>query len=279
MPEPHDPVGHNRPVFRSAEGVSGKAGRVRGLRTIREWAPSLQKKIGVVLVVPRTFIRSERPMRNRQIILNSIIVAILALIIGLQPGDRHDVSDGPAATGETPGAQPERDVSEVERATILSLVRAHRRTAAEDWRQSLADTVYRESVAAGIDPLMVAAIVARESSFSTRAISRVGAVGLMQVRPFVGREVAERTNLEWRGTETLYDPELNVRLGILYYQEMLERFEGDPEIALAAYNRGPWRVSRELRQGKLDDTRYAERVLGLYRALDAQRDSQSATSG
>ena len=134
----------------------------------------------------------------------------------------------------------------------------------------------REAVAAGVDPLLVTAMVAKESSFQSRVVSSAGAVGLMQVRPWVARDVAERrldTGLEWHGVETLHDPDANVRLGILYYLELMGRFNSDPVTALEAYNRGPSRVSRELRDGTFSSSRYSEGVLGLYEELDAERAS------
>jgi soluble lytic murein transglycosylase-like protein len=159
----------------------------------------------------------------------------------------------------------------IEHAVILKLVRQYLPTADASWRQAIADAVYIESLAAGVDPLMIAAIIARESSFRSRAVSRAGAVGLMQVQPTVALDVVGRMGLEWRGLDTLHHPYLNVRLGVLYYQELVERFGGDLVTALAAYNRGPSCVSRELREGTFDDRRYADSVLSLYQRLDARR--------
>ena len=153
------------------------------------------------------------------------------------------------------------------RATILALVQEHRQGGIDRRHRELADAIFYESVAANVDPLMVASIVARESSFKSRAVSPVGAVGLMQLRPFVARDVARSADLEWRGLETLHDPEINLRLGILYYKQLVERFDGDPRKALTAYNFGPTRVSRELRSGKYNGSHYADRVIELHARL------------
>lgn len=153
---------------------------------------------------------------------------------------------------------------------ILSVARDHSRWSEERDVGELAEAIYRESVAAEVDPLMVTAIVARESSFRRAAVSRAGAVGLMQLRPFVARDVARRSGVEWEGMQTLQRPEHNLRLGITYYREMVERFDGDLHLALAAYNRGPTRITRELRAGQAVRSRYAERVLGLYEELSLQ---------
>jgi soluble lytic murein transglycosylase-like protein len=158
-----------------------------------------------------------------------------------------------------------------QRLAILEMVGDYRSRASAPSRRELADAIYRESVAAEVDPLLVASIVARESSFRSRAVSRVGAVGLMQLRPFVARNVAQRSSIEWNGMETLHSPDRNLRLGILYYKELLERFDGDHEIALTAYNYGPTRVSLQVARGTYRGSRYADRILDLYGSLSLQR--------
>jgi soluble lytic murein transglycosylase-like protein len=171
-----------------------------------------------------------------------------------------------------PGEGPPRSSARerIERETILDLVRRHRRFDTECWQRHLTEVIHTESRAAGLDPLLVAAIVARESSFRSRAESTAGARGLMQVRPFVGYDVAVRHDVAWRGIETLHEPRLNVRLGATYYRELVSRFE-DAGLALAAYHRGPTRLSRQLTAGSFGDSLYARRVLELYASLDRER--------
>jgi len=147
--------------------------------------------------------------------------------------------------------------------SILQMVQAHRSSARADWQLRLAEAIYDESLAAGVDPFTVASIVATESSFKSRIVSSAGAVGLMQLRPFVARDLAKRHSVEWRGRETLLSPESNLRLGILYYKELIARFGGDEQVALAAYNMGPTRISRQLRRGTFAGSAYATTILEL----------------
>jgi soluble lytic murein transglycosylase len=154
---------------------------------------------------------------------------------------------------------------------ILELVAQYRRTADDSWRRKLAVAVHREAAAAGLDPLLVAAIVATESSFQSRAVSSAGAVGLMQLRPFVARAVAARHSVDWHGPDALHDPHINVRLGVRYYSELLARFDGDEVKALTAYNYGPTRVRRQLLSSTYRGSRYADDVLGLYARLAQNR--------
>ncbi|MCP3982049.1 MAG: lytic transglycosylase domain-containing protein [bacterium] len=160
------------------------------------------------------------------------------------------------------------------RETILEMVRSHRRTTSDDWRRTLADAIYEEAVSAEMDPLMVASIVAKESSFKSRIVSSAGAIGLMQLRPWVARDVAQRTDVEWHGRTTLHSPSLNVRLGIQYYKELVDRF-GDDRVALTAYNYGPTRVNRQLRKGTYSGSRYADGILGLYEEMQRRRTERS----
>ena len=81
------------------------------------------------------------------------------------------------------------------------------------------------------------------------------------------RESVPDAGVEWNGVETLHRPDRNVRLGALYYRELLERFDGDHERALTAYNYGPTRVRRQIANGTYRGSSYARRVLELYSAI------------
>jgi soluble lytic murein transglycosylase-like protein len=219
-------------------------------------------------------------MAERRESLASILIltCMLPLVPVLMPTSDFDPRPVAAALFGPPPpaiAPPDRtgaeDVAAAELRTIRSLARLHMAQAPKERLDALADAIFQESAAAGVDPLMVAAIVAKESSFRSGIVSRAGAVGLMQLRPFVAQDIAERTELEWQGTTTLHHPEKNLRLGIHYYTELVDRFDGDVHLALAAYNRGPTRVSRQVRSGMTITSRYADRILGLYRDLEAQR--------
>jgi soluble lytic murein transglycosylase len=168
---------------------------------------------------------------------------------------------------------------QVDRQAIRMLIDEHRGDTDHQWRAQVSDAIYDEAMAVGIDPLLVAAIVARESSFRDRVVSHAGAVGLMQLRPFVARDLARKSDLEWQGHETLHSPELNVRLGASYYRELVQRFDGDALLALAAYHRGPTRLRRQLNRGTFSGSRYASRVLELYEFLSAGRGDLLVSQG
>jgi soluble lytic murein transglycosylase len=207
---------------------------------------------------------------TKHLMMSGLLMILLALTAphgAILP----QLAEEPALSAEQIAAESKA----AELRAIRSLAKEHSNAAARE----LAGVIYREAMAAGVDPLMVAAIVAKESSFRATVVSRSGAVGLMQLRPFVAQEVAERIDLEWSGTTTLRHPKSNLRLGIRYYSELVERFDGDVHLALVAYNRGPTRLSRQIRSGATITSRYADRILGLYQDLEEQRLTILGVSG
>jgi len=98
--------------------------------------------------------------------------------------------------------------------------------------------------------------VARSESLFMRDVrSRAGAVGLMQLMPATGREVARQIQLAYSGLDTLTDPNQNILLGTSYLGSMVERYDGNHVLATAAYNAGPHRVDRWLPQSEVVDAR------------------------
>lgn len=121
---------------------------------------------------------------------------------------------------------------------------------------------------------LVLAVIEVESQFDAFAVSRVGAMGLMQIVPNTGEALARRYGVAWNGPRTLFDPVINVTLGIAYLSELQRRFEHWPT-ALAAYNWGPTTIGRRLHRGAPIPAGYARRVL----ATQARRaESEARTS-
>ncbi len=128
-------------------------------------------------------------------------------------------------------------------------------------RISLANAIVRYSSLHGHDPLLLLAVIETESSYRKKVVSNVGAVGLMQVRPFVAKGLAHEMNANPKVAQSLYDPETNVRVGAYYLAKLLRRFDGDLTAALEAYNQGPTSVARSIRNGRKLRAHYSRRVL------------------
>jgi len=136
----------------------------------------------------------------------------------------------------------------------------------EDEVRRLADVIYKESKRYKYDPMFVMAIILTESTFKRGQKSVTGARGLMQVAPFVGKDLATRSDVEWEGSMTLFEPEANIKLGTLHLFEQILKF-GDVKQALMAYNVGETRLRGLIRQNKPLPRKYLNRVLDNYKML------------
>lgn len=89
-----------------------------------------------------------------------------------------------------------------------------------------------------IDPFLVAAIIKNESNFKHKAVSGVGAVGLMQIMPETGRWIAEQMGLENYKDSDLYLTKTNIRMGCWYVGELDHEFKQNMTLVMIAYNAG-----------------------------------------
>lgn len=122
------------------------------------------------------------------------------------------------------------------------------------------DTIKEEARRYGIDPYMAAGLIRQESVFNPNAISRVGARGLMQVMPATGQLVAKRQGVGQITASDLYNPALNIKLGMSYLAQMLGEFRRI-EYAAAAYNAGPGRARRWIAErGAMDIEDWIEAI-------------------
>jgi soluble lytic murein transglycosylase-like protein len=135
---------------------------------------------------------------------------------------------------------------------------------------TLAETIVDEAARHDVELELVMAVIRVESSGYNFAVSPVGALGLMQLMPPTGEELAGRYGIDWRGPDTLFDPSVNVKLGIAYLRELSDRF-GDVNTALAAYNWGPGRIHRRIRRGASVPRLYVSQVRRAYASAEVSR--------
>jgi soluble lytic murein transglycosylase-like protein len=114
-------------------------------------------------------------------------------------------------------------------------VRTTRNAVASDRMQAYDDLIVEHSRLNGVRPSLVRAVVQVESGFNPRAYSPKGAMGLMQLMPATAREF---------GVRNPFNPEENVRGGVAYLKQLLDRYDNKEELALAAYNAGPGAVDK-----------------------------------
>lgn len=108
-----------------------------------------------------------------------------------------------------------------------------------------------------LDPSLVEAVIEAESNFNDRAVSEKGAVGLMQLMPATASAM---------GAHNPFNPEDNIEAGVRYLRELLERFDGDLTLALAAYNAGPSNVEKYGAVPPIKETEeYIKKVFTRYK--------------
>jgi len=116
--------------------------------------------------------------------------------------------------------------------------------------------VHEKASVYDIDPSLIKAVIKTESNWNSRAISNKGAIGLMQLMPATAVDM---------DVHNPFDPEENIEGGTRYLRYLIERFNGDLTLALAAYNAGPKTVEKFGYVPPITETRqYVNKVLSLY---------------
>lgn len=159
--------------------------------------------------------------------------------------------------------------------SVVEHLQARRTGLSEREIQRVAEALVDECEDHGLELQLVLGVIQVESAGYHRAVSPVGARGLMQIMPATGKMLAHNHGMEWNGPDILFDPVVNITLGIAYLQELSDRYDHIPT-ALAAYNWGPSRIDRRLRSGAGLPKIYVDQVM---RAVDKVRAEQDANTG
>lgn len=115
------------------------------------------------------------------------------------------------------------------------------------------DHINKYSSLEGVDPFIVAAIVNVESKYDKRAVSHKNARGLMQIADQTGHWGAQELGIHNYNGEMLYDPEINIRVGTWYIKKLMQEFDNNLDLVLAAYNAGSGNVSKWLQNREYSD--------------------------
>jgi soluble lytic murein transglycosylase len=116
------------------------------------------------------------------------------------------------------------------------------------WKELVADAGSN-----GLDPYLVASLIRQESEFNAGAISPANAYGLMQLLPSVGKSLAKKHGIKGFSTSRLLDPTVNLELGTINLKQAIDRYGGQVEYALAAYNAGDTPVRQWLASNDYKD--------------------------
>ncbi len=126
-------------------------------------------------------------------------------------------------------------------------------------RENIENLIEKYAQKNNLDPDFIKAVVKQESGFNPDAKSKCGAMGLMQLMPQTAKGL---------GVVDAFDPEQNIEGGVKYLKSMLNRFNNDPKLALAAYNAGPAAVQKYGDIPPYKETQnYVKNILASYEAI------------
>jgi len=150
---------------------------------------------------------------------------------------------------------------------IVKVISQHNKTMESKEIYEIARTIYEESLKYNFNPLLLTSLIKVESNFDPQVVSDSYAYGLCQVRRFIAPELAEKLGISWDGAEkTLFDPIKNIKIGT-YYLSILNRDLEDINLAIIAYNQGPYAVQETLSRSMALDENYLNKVMDYFNSL------------
>jgi hypothetical protein len=149
---------------------------------------------------------------------------------------------------------------------ILGVLERYPTGLADVTKEELAEVIYEEALRHNQDPKFILALIAIESEFKNWSVSEQGAKGLLQIMPYVAKSVSQELGFEWSGDRTLFNPYLNVRIGIYYLSQLILDFN-DIQVALTAYNYGPTYVKGLIEKKEKIPHDYYNKFLAVYQSI------------
>ncbi len=149
---------------------------------------------------------------------------------------------------------------------ILTILEKYPTGLASGIKKGIADLIYEEATRNNQDPKFIVALIATESSFQTRSVSEQGAMGLMQIMPSVAQSIAKEMGIEWSGEHTLFNPFINIKMGVYYLSQLMGDFN-DFGTALTAYNYGPTYIRTLLEKNQKIPADFYRKLLDAYKNL------------
>lgn len=174
-------------------------------------------------------------------------------LLNAYTGNPAAAGENPASPAGSPAASAPSQLNDLARNGAGPSPVEHRSKQSEpSWLDPI---ISRASQRYGIDIGLIKAVIKSESNFNPQAVSHAGAQGLMQLMPATARSL---------GVSDSFDPEQNVMAGTRFLSDMLRRYNGDVDSALAAYNWGPGNVDRRPDRLPRETRDYLVRVKQLY---------------
>ena len=147
--------------------------------------------------------------------------------------------------------------------SIVNYLVEHSVGLSDEVLREIAHYVYAESKEHDVDYRLVLAVMKVESNFKMDAVSPKGARGLLQIKPSLGRGIAETLGVTWSSDRILHEPENNIKFGVYHLSQLIDDFETLPW-ALYAYNSGSTKARQLAAKQKKPGLRFAKAVLTEY---------------
>lgn len=166
-----------------------------------------------------------------------LVTALVLLAASVAPASAQIYSWRDAEGLLVVSDRPRADAGEMTTYTVprASAVRATTPATGSRRPAEIEEAIEEQATAQGVSPDLVRAVIQVESAFNPYAVSSKGAMGLMQLMPATAREL---------GVSNPFHPEDNIRGGVAYLRQLLDRYDSNVELALAAYNAGPGSVEK-----------------------------------
>lgn len=215
--------------------------------------------------VARGIQRAGRSRKARMAMVGAGMLGVAGPLIGADSSPVSVTTPPTSSAGEAASTfAPAGNAEDVVERRIAEAAESERRAIIDDAlgkfdiEPALAASIHDIAAEEGIHPRMAYGLVFTESTFRPTAVSHMGAVGLTQLLPSTARWIAP--DIVQRNSQ-LNNPETNLRVGFRYLRYLLDKYNGDAESALTAYNRGPGTVDRILSRGGNPDNGYAGKVV------------------
>ena len=188
-----------------------------------------------------------RASRKVLLVLTSATVIPVLMVAGMQAVDKAEQA-----------AQEDKSIE-----SIVDYLVEHSVGVPDEVLREIAHYVYAESKEHDVDYRLVLAVMKVESNFKMDAVSPKGARGLLQIKPSLGRGIAETLGVSWSGDRILHEPEKNIKFGVYHLSQLIDDFETLPW-ALYAYNSGSTKARQLAAKQKKPGLRFAKAVLTEY---------------
>lgn len=153
---------------------------------------------------------------------------------------------------------------------VLALTKKFLPKSQQKHAKTISKSIILESRKYGFDPIFVMAVIQNESSFNTKMIGGVGEIGLMQVRPSTAKWISELYKIKYKGEKTLFDPAVNIRLGVALMDKLRDQFDAHSRLYISAYNIGARKVRNMVEEDRTPRdyvVAVMKRYLAIYQAF------------